>query len=144
MNKKGLTVVELLAVVVLISVITVLIAPNYLKQLQSGKEKLTEINKKQIEDTAKIIVDEILMCDLSDDLKNMLSKEKCSDLKSLILSDTGLTVNIKELEDYHFLDNKVSEDKCSSSDKENSKINIKVDESTYKVSVDLTEVKCNF
>ena len=133
MNKKGFTIVEILGSIVLIALLVVLTTPVIQKQLANSKEKINEIQEKQIKDAGKTVADEIIMCELPDDLKNMTGNKTCKELKDIIYG-TGLNLSIQNLEDYNYIE-KVQEkggysEKC---------INIKVNENTFEITVDILE-----
>lgn len=138
MNKKGFTIVEILGSIVLIALLVVLTTPVIQKTLANSKKKINEIQEKQIKDAAQTVADEILMCDLTYDLKNMTNDKNCKQLKDLIYG-TGLNLTIQELEDNNYIE-KVQEksgysEKC---------VNIKVDENTFALTVDINEEEvCN-
>ena len=133
MNKKGFTLVELLAVLVILSLLLILTIPSIRDALTNGKNKINEINKKQIEDAAKIIVDEVIYCNMTEIAKDALKDEtsdeiSCSIAKTKLIN--GVNINLKNLE----LDDKSS--KCSGT------INVKIDSETYKETIDTTNVIC--
>lgn len=133
MNKKGFTLVEVLAVLVILSLLLILTIPNIRDALTNGKNKINEINKKQIEDAAKIIVDEVIYCNMTEIAKDALKDEtsdeiSCSIAKTKLIN--GVNIDLKNLE----LDDKSS--KCSGT------INVKIDSETYKETIDTTNVIC--
>lgn len=146
MNKKGFTLVEVLAVLVILSLLLILTIPSIRDALTSGKNKINEINKKQIEDAAKIIVDEVIYCNLSDETKKLLgvdenkvdeNKKKIPICEQAMTSLTqkdkngkivGKDIDINDLE----LDNNDSK-KCKGT------INIKIDENTYKETIEFKD-----
>lgn len=133
MNKKGFTLVEVLAVLVILSLLLILTIPSIRDALTNGKNKINEINKKQIEDAAKIIVDEVIYCNMTEIAKDALKDEtsdeiSCSIAKTKLIN--GVNINLKNLE----LDDKSS--KCSGT------INVKIDSETYKETIDTTNVIC--
>lgn len=133
MNKKGFTLVEVLAVLVILSLLLILTIPSIRDALTNGKNKINEINKKQIEDAAKIIVDEVIYCNMTEIAKDALKDEtsdeiSCSIAKTKLIN--GVNINLKNLE----LDDKSS--KCSGT------INVKIDSETYKETIDMTNVIC--
>ncbi len=69
MNKKGFTLIELLAVIVIIALIGVLIAPNVINTLESGKESSYKILINNIVTAAKTYYEECEYGDLSDNTK---------------------------------------------------------------------------
>ena len=133
MNKKGFTLVEVLAVLVILSLLLILTIPSIRDALTNGKNKINDINKKQIEDAAKIIVDEVIYCNMTEIAKDALKDEtsdeiSCSIAKTKLIN--GVNINLKNLE----LDDKSS--KCSGT------INVKIDSETYKSTIDTTNVIC--
>ena len=133
MNKKGFTLVEILAVLVILSLLLILTIPSIKNALTNGKNKINDINKKQIEDAAKIIVDEVIYCNMTEIAKDALKDEtsdeiSCSIAKTKLIN--GVNIDLKNLE----LDDKSS--KCSGT------INVKIDSETYKETIDTTNVIC--
>ena len=129
MNKKGFTLVEILAVLVILSLLLILTVPSIKNALTNGKNKINEINKKQIEDAAKIIVNEVIYCNITENAKKALGDEtSCSIAKTKLIN--GVNIDLKNLE----LDDKSS--KCSGT------INVKIDSETYKETIDMTNVIC--
>lgn len=133
MNKKGFTLVEVLAVLVILSLLLILTIPSIRDALTNGKNKINEINKKQIEDAAKIIVDEVIYCNMTEIAKDALKDEtsdeiSCSIAKTKLIN--GVNIDLKNLD----LDDKSS--KCSGT------INVKIDSETYKETIDMTNVIC--
>lgn len=129
MNKKGFTLVEILAVLVILSLLLILTIPSIKNALTNGKNKINEINKKQIEDAAKIIVDEVIYCNMTDITKDALEDEtSCSNAKIKLIN--GVDIDVSKLN----LDDKSS--KCSGT------INVKIDSETYKATIDTTNVIC--
>lgn len=133
MNKKGFTLVEILAVLVILSLLLILTIPSIKNALTNGKNKINDINKKQIEDAAKIIVDEVIYCNMTEIAKDALKDEtsdeiSCSIAKTKLIN--GVNIDLKNLE----LDDKSS--KCSGT------INVKIDSETYKETIDMTNVIC--
>lgn len=128
MNKKGFTLVEILAVIVILSLLLILTIPSIRNALTSGKNKISEINKKQIEDAAKIIVDEVIYCNMTEITKTALGEIKCSDAKTKLIN--GVDIDVSKLN----IDDKAS--KCSGT------INVKIDSETYKETIKTTNVIC--
>lgn len=128
MNKKGFTLVEILAVLVILSLIFVIIYPNIQDAFDNSKKAISELNKKQIEDSVKIIVDEVIYCNMSDETKNILGNN-CNDAVTTLVN--GKDIDISALE----LDNNNSQ-KCTGT------INVKIDRETYKAIIDMSKVTC--
>ena len=134
MNKKGFTIVEILGSIVLIALLVVLTTPMIQKTLANSRDKINKIQEKQIKDAGKTVADEILMCEMTDDLKKMTNNKTCKELKDIIYG-AGLNLSIHNLEDNNYIE-KVQEkggysEKC---------INIKVNENTYAITVDIKDV----
>ena len=129
MNKKGFTLVEVLAVLVILSLLLILTIPSIRDALTNGKNKINDINKKQIEDAAKIIVDEVIYCNMTEIAKKALGNEtSCSIAKTKLIN--GVNIDVSKLD----LDDKSS--KCSGT------INVKINSETYKETIDMTNVIC--
>lgn len=128
MNKKGFTLVEVLSVLVILSLLLILTIPSIRDALTNGKNKINEINKKQIEDAAKIIVDEVIYCNMTEIAKDALAETSCSNAKIKLIN--GVDIDVSKLK----LDDKSS--KCSGT------INVKIDSETYKETIDTTNVIC--
>lgn len=67
MNKKGFTLVEILAVIVILSLIITITATKGFGAFDNTKNKITEQNKKAIEEAAKVFLTDVDNCD--DDLE---------------------------------------------------------------------------
>ena len=129
MNKKGFTLVEVLAVLVILSLLLILTIPSIRDALTNGKNKINDINKKQIEDAAKIIVDEVIYCNMTEIAKKALGDEtSCNIAKTKLIN--GVNIDVSKLD----LDDKSS--KCSGT------VNVKIDSETYKEKIDTTNVIC--
>lgn len=66
MNKKGFTLVEILAVIVILSLVITITATKGFGVFDNTKNKITEQNKKAIKEGAKVLITEVENCD--DDL----------------------------------------------------------------------------
>ena len=130
MNKKGFTLVEVLATLVIISLIFVLVYPNIQDAFNNSKKAISELSKKQIEDAAKIVIDEVIYCNMSQDTKSLLNAINCKDALDKIVN--GINVDISKLN----LDNINNKQKCEGI------ISIKIDRETYKETIDMTNVIC--
>lgn len=87
--KKGFTLVELLAVIVIIAVISMVILPMVSKQIDESKEDLYAVQVDKIEKAAKDYL-------LSDGGKNLR--------KSLLENAEVITISIEELQDKNYLE----------------------------------------
>ena len=118
MNKKGFTLVEILATLVILSFIFMLTYPTIQKAFNNGKTAISELSKKQIEDAAKIVIDEVIYCNMSEDTKSLLNATNCKDALDKIVN--GINVDISKLN----LDNINNKQKCECI------ISIKIDRET--------------
>ena len=130
MNKKGFKLVEILATLVILSFIFMLTYPAIQKAFNNGKTAISELSKKQIEDAAKIVIDEVIYCNMSEDTKSLLNATNCKDALDKIVN--GINVDISKLN----LDNINNKQKCEGI------ISIKIDRETYKETIDMTNVIC--
>lgn len=128
MNKKGFTLVEILSVIVILTIVMILIVPSVRDALTNGKNKINEISKKQINDSVKIIVDEVIYCNMTDITKNALGEMTCNNAKTKLIN--GVDIDVSKLD----LDDKSS--KCSGT------INVKIDSETYDETIIMTNVTC--
>ena len=128
MNKKGFTLVEILAVIVVLSLIMLLTFPSIMKSFNNSKNKITELNKKQIEDAVKILIDEAIYCNMSNDTKNILGSN-CNEAVNTLMS--GKDIDVSRLG----LDNN-DKQKCTGT------INVKIDRETYKETINMDNVEC--
>ena len=69
MNKKGFTLVEIIAVIALIAVVMIIIAPNLIKTLGDSTSKAMKIQEKEISEAALLF--------LEDHCKNPIEGKKC-------------------------------------------------------------------
>ena len=144
MNKKGFTLVEILAVLVILSLLLILTIPSIKNALTNGKNKINEINKKQIEDAAKIIVDEVIYCNMSEETKNILHTSNCAEARENLTSENGVYIEINRLKFENdrkctFINKKYDDD----GNELYPKINIKLDKTTYKETLTIDDdIEC--
>lgn len=136
MNKKGFTLVEILAVLVILSLIFVIIYPNIQDAFDNSKKAISELNKKQIEDSVKIIVDEVIYCNMSDETKSILGISNCAEARKNLTSENGVYIEINSLKFENdrkctFINKKYDTD----GNELYPKINIKLDNTTYKETI---------
>ena len=107
MNKKGFTLVEILAVIVILSLVVTITATKGFGAFGNAKNKITKENERTIKESVNVLLEELNNCD--DDLKDYedLSQyfysgadaiNSCADLKSKIKS-TDASIELKELVD---------------------------------------------
>ena len=134
MNKKGFTLVEVLVSIVLVTLLAVLATPMVQKAISNSKDKLNEIQEKQIKDAGNTVADEILMCEITDDLKRMTNNKTCKELKNIMYT-VGLNLSIHQLEDNNYIEK--AQEKGGYSEK---CINIKADENTFEITIEIKDI----
>ena len=136
-NKKGFTLTELLAVILILSILVIIAVPNVWNALKSSKDALTSYEKKAIEDAAKQVVTEVISCELTNETYNVLELDQqtsptCSDIQKYMFGkQIDTTVDLLK-------ENKYFEDvsnHCSGTVKITT-------ENNYKVKVDTSDVTC--
>ena len=86
MNKKGFTLVELLAVIVILSILIIVVATRGFSALNKAKENLSIIEEKSILEGAKVLGSELANCDNDKDFFKKLNDnsiteaENCNEL----------------------------------------------------------------
>ncbi len=106
MNKKGFTLVEVLAVVVLLAIIMLIAIPNVWDSLSATKNKISEIEKKQLIEGAETAVLGALDCEkdnyiyivAEEELKEDGKTANCKDVKEKLIND-GITIDVSYLQD---------------------------------------------
>ena len=107
MNKKGFTLVEILAVIVILSLVVTITVTKGFGAFGNAKNKITKENERTIKKSVNVLLEELNNCD--DDLKDYedLSQyfysgadaiNSCADLKSKI-KGTDASIELKELVD---------------------------------------------
>ena len=96
MNKKGFTLVEVLAVVVVLAIIMIIAVPNILDSLNSAKNKISDIERSHIVDASETLMLEALSNDISvDDFNDLFYAENCNDIYNKIVGKTVKTTVAK-------------------------------------------------
>lgn len=135
-NRKGFTLVELLAVIVILSIVLIIATPNILKALNASKETLNDIDKKNLQDAAKQVGIEVLNCDLTSGTYDVLGKSNtlgCAGLQKEVV-DKEVTTTVKKLVDNdYFVD---TSNRC------NGNIKITISSNNYNITVDVSDVTC--
>ena len=114
MNKKGFTLVEILAVIVVLSLVITITATKGFGAFDNTKKAITEQNKKAIEEGAKVLLTEIENCD--DDLEdykelNNVSNTNftdCSSLKNMYKN--GKDIPFSKLKDKYIEGNDLNDE----------------------------------
>lgn len=136
MNKKGFTLVELLAVVVVLGLIAAVLVPIIQDTLNKSKNKINSINIKQVEEAGKIVGEEILFCDINSNTRGVIANNnltKCDAIQDVLYNE-GIVLNIDNLKTYKYLSD--PNNLCTGT------IVITANENTFKVSVDSSGAKC--
>ena len=96
MNKKGFTLIEILAIVVLIGVIAVIAIPNITKQADEQSTKQTNLLKEQITNAAKIAASSSVRVDddgkITDNTSTKSNIEKLIECKDKSIKKDSLFV----------------------------------------------------
>ncbi len=134
MNKKGFTLVEILAVVIVLAIIMIIVIPNIGNVFNNAKDKISDLEKKNIVDASEMIIMEIANCEISVSNYNYLFDKnvtKCSEMNDDIIGTVTTTIEkLKEKDLFSDPGNK-----CSGS------INITTN-NNFKISVDTNNVTC--
>lgn len=132
MNKKGFTLVELIAVIVVLAILMIIAMPSINGVLSASKNKINEMNIKNIKEAGKTLGEEVLFCDsYSTSLLSSLGVSSCNDAKTKVASG----VKIKWL-----MDNGYLKDDSDLKDLKEKTIKINVDDINSKISVDTSSI----
>ncbi len=137
-DKSGFTMVELLAVVIILGIIMTIVYPSVDRILSGGRKTVDDLTKQNLEDASTIFAQDIYLCTDStiiDILKNdlNLSVTNCNDAKERLQS--GITVPIDVLKEYEYL---TKADKCTG----NIIVRINGNKMTN-ISADVSNITCN-
>ena len=134
-NRKGFTLVEVLAVILILAIVMIIAIPAIGNALGAGKDKIKEINKKQIKEAVEVLVTEVVSCDVSDKTYAAfgISGSNCSALQNSIVGKT-INVSIDNLKNNGYL--KDDSANCTGS------INVTVNANNYQITIDDTNLKC--
>lgn len=122
MNKKGFTLVEILAVIVILGLVMVIVGTKGFGAFDNTKNKITELNKEAIVESANLLILDIENCD--DDFDNgsawlnaLLDGEEktCDNLKESLKNDNAcIETTVKFLKDNEYVTgsgiNEISDD----------------------------------
>ena len=112
MNKKGFTLVEILAVIVILSLVIITITTNGFGVFNKAKDKIIEENYKTIKEASNLLMIEVVHCDDSfdEELYKSFNKENCEKLKEQASSNSCLKIPLSYLIDNSYLTNSDSKD----------------------------------
>lgn len=142
-NKKGFTLVELLAVIIILSILVIIAVPNISGALNAAKNKLSDVEKKHIEDASERVILEVLNCDLwtnmagETDYRTMFGLSEntsinCKELQEAVISK-NIEIDIDNLRNYGYLTD--INNTCSG------KVKVYTSES-YQINVDTSNIVC--
>ena len=107
MNKKGFTLVELLAVIVILGLVMTIVGTKGFGAFDNTKKAITKQNESAIKEAANVLMTEVKECDeeLSKDIiENFVGKGKtCSDLKSKASTETCLDISLEYMIKNNFI-----------------------------------------
>jgi len=159
MNRKGLSLIELLAVIVILAIILILALPAFERILDRTRGTTNRISTKNLQEAAKDFGNQILLCQRimipgpGDELiidpfvvivRDVLGNPdaNCNDFRNAIRSGGGITFPLRVLKENNFFDD--PRDVCKPID---GMIMIRVEEptrghQTERIEVDLGNVRC--
>lgn len=113
MNKKGFTLVEILAVIVVLSLVITITATKGFGVFDNTKKAITEQNKKAIEEGAKVFLTEVMYCDDETDTDLLEEYYKrtdktCKDLQDTYKEDSK--ISFEYLKDHGYIEGSDLED----------------------------------
>ena len=154
MNKKGFTLIEILAVIVILSLVIVIVSTKGFGAFDKTKKTITEENLKTIKESANILATQIENCNddvdselWNDDDDNNLStmneisddKKNCNGLKEKMSSSECITVTVRYLIQNNYLSEHKDFDDLKNDNIKLCKITI--DSKKEQVIVDTTEIE---
>lgn len=98
LNKKGFTLVEILAVVVILSLLIVITATKGFGVFYNSKDKITEQNNNALKESANVLAEEVRTCDddldsdvMTDELANLngITNKTCYNFKQKMTKNNG-------------------------------------------------------
>ncbi|NLL02261.1 MAG: prepilin-type N-terminal cleavage/methylation domain-containing protein [Mollicutes bacterium] len=137
-DKRGFTMVELIAVVIILGALMIIVYPSVNRILTGGRKTVDDLTKKNLEDASTIFAQDIYICEDStiiNILKNdvHLNVTNCNDAKEALQS--GITFSMDILKQYEYI---AKADKCSGN------IIIRMNGTKMtNISADVSNVTCN-
>lgn len=138
MNKKGITLTELLIVLVILSIIIVIVTPGFNDFLFKTKDKISTLNENNLKEAGNMFGQEVYMCQSNADIKALFSKlnitvNNCAEAKAKLEAGVNVSIGFLKQHDYFSDDS----NNCN----ESGTLNIKID--GHKVITKLnSNVKC--
>lgn len=94
LSRKGFTLVELLAVIVVLSLVIVIVATKGFGAFDNAKDKITSMNENAIKEATEIVKLDIEHCDDSnDELLDMFGVHNCSELYTSLEGGTSISLD---------------------------------------------------
>ena len=134
-NKKGFTLVELLAVIVILGIIAIIAIPSVMNAVNQAKNKISEIEKKHLIDGAEEMIMEVISCDMTaTDFNYLFNKSisNCSEMQDLVI-EKEISTTVTKLKGKGYFED--PSNKC------NGEVRITTN-SNYKVAVNTNRVVC--
>lgn len=107
-NNKGFTLVEILAVIVILSFIMIIIYPTVSDVLFGGRTTVNKLALKNIKESAEMFAQDIYICDSTSDILNILKEDlsytdvtNCKEAKAKL--QEGITIEIDVLKRYEYI-----------------------------------------
>ena len=135
-NSRGFTLVEIIAVLVLISLLMIFAIPAITGVLSSSRNTIDGLNKKNLTEAGKMFAEDIYLCrgEVPEEVKAATGSVPvtCSELRDKLSSSTGISITVEKLKlGEYFTDNA---NNCSGT--------LIIKEINDKFEVDLTGVTC--
>ena len=129
MNKKGFTLVEILAVIVILSLIITIVATNGFGAFNNSKNKIKENALKEVGEGVKVLLTDVEYCDedINDEILDkfvtlgQITNKKCDLLEEKVSNEPCLNFNLSDLKSLNY----VSSDAIDDLEESNSIFNIK-------------------
>jgi len=111
-NKKGFTLVEILAVIVVLSLVITVVATKGFGAFDNAKNKIDKMNEDAIVEAAEIIKIDIEHCDydINSDLLDLFDVNNCDELTNGLSSTNGINITLDKMLEKEYITGKSIED----------------------------------
>ena len=105
-NNKGFTLTEVLAVIVILSIIIIIAYPSINAALTGAKSELSKLNKKTLEDSGQMFATDVYVCDTNGNIINVLKDIldadgiNCKQAKEQL--QNGINITVEKLQEYEY------------------------------------------